>query len=79
MPVTEAERHRLYESLKASLGDAEAETFMNLMPPADWTNLATKQDLAGLRADLQKTLGTWLFASQAAVIAAVALIVGLLS
>ncbi len=83
MPVTEAERHRLYESLKASLGDAEAETFMNLMPPADWTDLVTKQDLAtaiaGLRADLQKTLGTWLFASQAAVIAAVALIVGLLS
>jgi hypothetical protein len=31
-----------------------------------------------LRGDLQKTLGTWLFASQAAVVAAVAVIVGLL-
>ncbi len=100
MSVTEAERYRLYESLKASLGTPEAETFMNLMPHDDWSEFAMKTDIAELRAemraefaelrasrkadladlrsDLQRTFGSWLFTSQAAVIAAVALIVGLL-
>jgi ribosomal protein L29 len=143
MTVTEAERHRLYESLKSSLGAAEADTLMNLMPSNDLSEFATRRDvehlrsdmaaefahvraemrtefadvraemraefadvraemrtgfaevraefaevrseLATLRADLkddlvgiQRTFGTWLFASQAAVIAAVAMIVGLL-
>jgi hypothetical protein len=110
MPVTEADRYRLYDSLRTTLGTAEADTFINLMPPFDWTDVATKADLAELRADLradmaelrgdlraemaqlggelradmgelrgdlQKTLGTWLFASQTAVVAAVAVIVGL--
>jgi hypothetical protein len=33
--------------------------------------MATKQDLAELRADLQRTFVTWMFASQATVVAAV--------
>jgi anti-sigma-K factor RskA len=132
MPVTEAERHRLYESLKSSLGAAEADTLMNLMPSNDWSEFATRRDVEHLRSEmtaefadvraefadvraefadvraemrtefadvraemrtgfaqvraemkaesvaLQRTFGTWLFASQAAVIAAVAVIVGLL-
>lgn len=86
MPVTEADRHRLHESLKSSLGPVDADTFMNLMPPADWRDVAAtkddiaalKDDIAALRGDLLRTFGTWLFASQAGVIAAVALIVGFL-
>ncbi|TVR21457.1 MAG: hypothetical protein EA389_15000 [Ilumatobacter sp.] len=100
MSVTEAERHHLYEVLKAHLGAASADTLMNLIPPIGWSDLATKSDLAstkaeltaeiaGLRGDmareistaqseLSRTFGTWLFASQAAVIAAMAVIVGLL-
>ncbi len=92
MPVTEAERHHLYETLKSSLGVEDAATFMNLMPPANWNDFAMKSDIAGLRAELkgdmaelrvevksdinqlQRTLGTWLFASQAAVIAAIGVI-----
>jgi hypothetical protein len=88
MSVTEAERHHLYESLKAHLGAAPADTFMNLIPPGDWSHLATKADLqsvkadlhveiGALRADLLRTLGTWLFASQAAVVTAVAVIVAI--
>jgi hypothetical protein len=34
-------------------------------------SMATKQDLAELRADLQRTFVTWMFASQASVVAAV--------
>lgn len=99
MPVTEAERHHLYETLKSALGAEEAATFMNLMPPANWNDFAmrsdvaeVKREMADLRAELkgdiadlrveikndlvelQRTLGTWLFASQAAVIAAVGVI-----
>ncbi|HWL46039.1 MAG TPA: hypothetical protein VNQ73_24075 [Ilumatobacter sp.] len=80
MAVTETQRHELYESIKVHLGESEAHTFIQLMPP-DWTQLATKADLDVLEARLESRLlrafGTWLFTSQAVVIAAVGLIVGL--
>lgn len=82
MSVTEAQRHQLYESLKTKIGPVEAETFMNMQPAHDWSDLVTKGDLsaalAELKSDLLRTLGTWLFASQAGVVAAAALVVGLL-
>jgi hypothetical protein len=53
MAVTEAERHRLYETLKSSLGPQDAEIFMNLMPPANWSEFAMKSDVAELRADVK--------------------------
>lgn len=81
MSITEAQRHQLYESLKAHLGEAEAETFMNMQSPFDWGQVATKSDIVELRAELkslesrlQRTFGTWLFTSQAAVIAAMAVL-----
>jgi hypothetical protein len=119
MPVTESQRHQLYEALKEQLGQPSAETFMNLMPPTDWDTVATKDDIARLddrlsaridgvaaeiarlddrlsaridalevttgahidraiaesKTSMLKILGTWLFASQAAVVATVAMIV----
>lgn len=82
MSVTEAQRHQLYESLKTKIGPAEAEIFMNMNPHTNWSELVTKSDLrtalAEQKSDLLRTLGTWLFASQAGVVAAVALVVGLL-
>jgi hypothetical protein len=92
MAVTEAQRHQLYESIKTHLGEPEAETFMNLMPP-DWSDVATKSDvvalksdMAGLRAEIKsdmaaletrllRTMGTWLFTSQAILVTAVGTIV----
>ena len=58
---------------------------MDLMPPADASALATKADLAALRTEiradvkedllqLQRTFGTWLFTSQAAIIAVVGVV-----
>lgn len=120
MSATEAERHHLYEVLKSNLGAAPADTLMNLIPPTDWSDIATKSDIerradgidgrfvavnarldtmmsrlaetatrdelrseiaavrvdvAEVRSDLLRTLGTWLFASQAVLVAAVAAIV----
>lgn len=47
---------------------------MNVLPPSDF---ATRSDLDALRSDLLRTLGIWLFASQAGVIAALGLLLGL--
>ena len=92
MAVTEAQRHQLYESIKARLGEPEAETFMSLMPP-DWSDVATKSDVGALKSDvtalraefkpdmaaletrLLRTMGTWLFTSQAVLVTAVGTIV----
>lgn len=81
MEVTEYERHQLFVWFEEQLGPERAATMMNLLPPVDWSELPTKSDLSTeldrLRGDLQRTLGTWIFASQAAVIAATGLLVGL--
>ena len=71
MGVTEQQRHQLFVWFEEQMGEERAATMMELMPPADAAELATKADLEKLRADLERTLGTWIFASQAAVIAAV--------
>jgi hypothetical protein len=75
--VTEHERHQLFVWFEEQLGPERAATMMNLLPPLDWGDLATKNDIDRLRGDLQRTLGTWIFASQAAVIAAMGLLLGL--
>lgn len=54
MNVTEAQRHQLFESAKAVFGESSAEIFMNLHPRVDWDNLATKDDLARLEAELER-------------------------
>jgi hypothetical protein len=122
VPVTESQRHQLYESLRVHLGESNAETFMNLMPPNDWSDLATTSDIARLsgridalderlsgridaltgridavegqmatktdvaevlqviaesKAETLRTFGTWLFASQAAVIASVTFVIAI--
>ncbi|MEX2627616.1 MAG: hypothetical protein WD225_12085 [Ilumatobacteraceae bacterium] len=121
MSVTEAQRHRLYESLKAAIGVEEADIMMSLVPPTGWGDVVSKDDLradfaifrsevnadfaafraevtaefaavrsemaaesAQLRAEMAsalhqqtRSLGTWLFASQAVVIAAIGLLLGI--
>lgn len=88
MSVTEAQRHELYESFKAAHGVAVAETFMNLHPPIDWDQFATKADLeylcasmtadvTGAIASLQRHMTTVLIASQAALLVAISLVVSL--
>jgi hypothetical protein len=88
------ERHQLLTWFEEHMGQDLGASMMELLPPADGSQLATKSDLAIVRGELaelraeiradvkddllqlQRTLGTWLFASQAAVITAVGVAAG---
>ena len=48
MPPGEAQRLQLYEQLVKEFGDEPAMTLMESLPPVDWHELATKDDLAAL-------------------------------
>jgi hypothetical protein len=50
MAVDERSRHRLCLRLAEVLGEAEAQTLMEQLPPAGWRDGVTRQDLAGLAA-----------------------------
>ncbi len=129
MPVTESERHQLFNWFEEHMGPERAATMMNLVPPVDWSDVATNSrfdprfdaidsrfdaidskfdavdskfdavdsrfdavdaklealenrvdaKLETLRSELLRTLGTWLFLSQAAVIAAISVVIALLA
>jgi hypothetical protein len=48
MATTEHARHQLYRRLTETIGPDEADTLMELLPPAGLTEVATKTDLAAL-------------------------------
>ena len=50
MTITDADRHRLYDALVATLGEQEATILMEHLPPVGWADVATKTDLEHLRA-----------------------------
>ena len=56
MDVDERARYTLHQRLEQVLGPAEAATLMTLVPPADWSEVATKRDLAELEARLIATV-----------------------
>ena len=45
MAVDERARHQLYLEAEQKLGPEAAATLMELLPPAGWADVATKQDL----------------------------------
>ncbi|RIK02592.1 MAG: hypothetical protein DCC48_17960 [Acidobacteria bacterium] len=53
MTVHEQQRHALYTKLEQVLGTEHAATFMQLTPPTEWTDFATKHDLDALRVGLE--------------------------
>ena len=53
MPVTEESRHRLHQALDRTIGDEEATTLMEHLPPVGWVDIATKQDIALVRSDIE--------------------------
>jgi hypothetical protein len=129
MSVTESERHHLFNCFEEHMGPERAATMMNLVPPVDWSDIATNSrieprfdaidrrfdsvdsrfdaidskfdavdsrfdvvdsklealenrvdaKLERLRSELLRTLGTWLFLSQAAVIAAISVVIALVA
>ena len=48
MAVTEERRHRLYTKLERLIGEEDASTMMELVPPVGWGDVATKRDLDSL-------------------------------
>ena len=81
MSVTEQQRHQLLTWFEERMDEERAATMMELLPPAGSDQLATKGDLAVLRAEiktdlvgLQRALATWIFASQAGFVAVAAVL-----
>ncbi len=52
MTVDYRNRDQLYRSAVEALGREEADTLMASLPPMDWSEMATKADLALLKTDL---------------------------
>lgn len=81
MAIDERSRHRMYERLQEVLGEEEAATLMEHLPPVGWADVATKRDLDGLqnallarfRAELNEQTRTMIhamiFSTSAAVLA----------
>jgi len=72
MAVTERQRHELFKWFEEQMGEERAATMIELMPPTGFAELATKQDLAEVQLSLTRSFITWLLASQATVVAAMA-------
>lgn len=53
MAISEPERHDLYQGMVEALGQKRAETFMNLVTTVPWSEVATKADVANLRAEVK--------------------------
>ena len=56
MAVTEERRHRLYTKLEGLIGEEDASTMMELVPPVGWGEVATKRDLDNLAAATKRDL-----------------------
>jgi len=52
MAIDERTRHQLFLRLEEVLGDEEANTLMEHLPPVGWADVATKRDLDELEARL---------------------------
>lgn len=50
MAITEGNRHRLHRKLEELLGEDEAATLMEHLPPVGWADVATKSDLEAFMA-----------------------------
>ena len=53
MVVDERRRHQLYRRLEEVLGQDEAGTLMEHLPPVGWADVARQGDLIALRKDLE--------------------------
>lgn len=57
MAVTEEARHKLYRHVEEDWGEDVANTLMDHLPPGGWANVATKDDIASLRKDMDHKFG----------------------
>lgn len=53
MSVNEFQRHQVFQWFEDAMGPEKAAIMMDLLPPVGWGDVATKADLASLRAELR--------------------------
>ena len=58
MTIDERQRHQLHEAARRTLGDDEAVTLMEMLPPVGWADVATKRDLDHFAEVLRLELAT---------------------
>lgn len=58
--ITEEARHELNDALRNSIGESPTRTLMNSLPPFDWADVATKQDLADMEERLTHRISSML-------------------
>ena len=58
MAITEESRRRLHRELTGVMGEEGATLVVEHLPPMDWTDLATKRDLADTKAELRAEIGS---------------------
>jgi len=51
--IDERQRHELYRGVEELLGTERADTLMSLLPPVGWADVATKDDIRLVQADLR--------------------------
>ncbi|MCP4960052.1 MAG: hypothetical protein GY925_12395, partial [Actinomycetia bacterium] len=51
--ISDADRRRLHDALVQSIGTRSSEVLMELLPPAGWTDLATRTDVLALKTDIE--------------------------
>lgn len=87
MTVSEQQRLHLFKTLEQRLGDDDAATMMELLPPVGWADVATKrdldrfatrEDLLELEARLQRSILTTVLTGMGIQTAILGLLIGLL-
>ena len=53
MSISEAERHEIYELIRAATSDRVANNVMSMLPPVGWADVATKSELDSLRTEMR--------------------------
>ena len=53
MVTSASARHHLFRTLESVLGDVDAATLMDHLPPGGWDEVATKTDVRAVAADLR--------------------------
>ena len=61
MTITEANRHQLHQALITALGEEEAATLMEHLPPVGWADVATKTDLDHLQTVIEARFDTKIY------------------
>ena len=60
MALTHTQRTSMFNTLTEVMGQDDAETLMEHLPPSGWANVATKNDLKAGFAEIQTTMATGL-------------------